>query len=191
MLYHASQTPSLSCLIPQLSNHGIPLVYLSAKRENVLVYLSNAVEKYCRETGFSHQGTFRKWGSYGFAADGLLQLDEYYPGATEETYRGVSGYLYGVEDPGTLESLPDIPFVFTSAAPLKVASCEWIPDAYEALLQAAEEGKIHLTRYEDNSREKLDWIERSIRQEYCQSQDHPEYRAFLKSKFGFLRSLEP
>ena len=49
MYYHASKTAGLVCLEPRVSNHGIPLVYLSSKRENVLVYLSNAVEKFCRE----------------------------------------------------------------------------------------------------------------------------------------------
>ena len=52
MYYHASQTGGIRCLEPRLSQHGAPLVYFSSKRENVLVYLSNAVEKCCRETGF-------------------------------------------------------------------------------------------------------------------------------------------
>lgn len=45
MYYHASQTGGIRCLQPRVSNHRIPLVYLSAKRENVLVCLSNAMEK--------------------------------------------------------------------------------------------------------------------------------------------------
>ena len=52
MLYHASGTGGIRVLEPRRSNHGVPLVYFSRKRENVLVYLSNAIEKYCRETGF-------------------------------------------------------------------------------------------------------------------------------------------
>lgn len=43
MLYHASPTGGLTVLTPHVSNHGRPLVYFSKKRENVLVYLSNAV----------------------------------------------------------------------------------------------------------------------------------------------------
>lgn len=54
MFYHASPVKGLTQLEPRISNHGIPLVYFSRKRKNVLVYLSNAVEKYCRETGFCH-----------------------------------------------------------------------------------------------------------------------------------------
>ena len=78
MYYHASQTGNILCLAPRLSQHGAPLVYFSSKRENVLVYLSNAVEKCCRETGFSHTGRWSKWGTLrvyrtrDFAAGGIL-----------------------------------------------------------------------------------------------------------------------
>lgn len=50
MFYHASPVKGLAQLELRTSNHAIPLVYFSRKRENVLVCLSNAVEKYCRET---------------------------------------------------------------------------------------------------------------------------------------------
>ena len=56
MYYHASSVKGITQLTPQSSNHGIPLVYFSTKRENVLVYLSNSIEKYCVETGFSYNG---------------------------------------------------------------------------------------------------------------------------------------
>ena len=45
MFYHASQIEGITTLEPRVSNHDIPLVYFSTKRENVLVYLSNAIEK--------------------------------------------------------------------------------------------------------------------------------------------------
>ncbi|MDY4669895.1 MAG: hypothetical protein SO415_07875 [Oliverpabstia sp.] len=80
MYYHASAVGNLSELQPRISNHGIPLIYFSKKRENVLVYLSNAVEKYCKETGFAYTGTWKKWGPYGFDPDGIIRLEEYYPG---------------------------------------------------------------------------------------------------------------
>ena len=38
MYYHASSVKGITQLTPQSSNHGIPLVYFSTKRENVLVY---------------------------------------------------------------------------------------------------------------------------------------------------------
>ena len=58
MFYHASQTAGIKTLKPRISNHDKPLVYFSSKRENTLVYLSNAVEKFCHETGISHDGPY-------------------------------------------------------------------------------------------------------------------------------------
>ena len=49
MYYHASNVKGIEIIEPRVSNHGIPLIYFSKKRENVLVYLSNAVEKYCKD----------------------------------------------------------------------------------------------------------------------------------------------
>ena len=56
MFYHVSKTADIKVLEPRISNHNLPLVYFSTKRENVLVYLSNAIEKYCKETGYVHNG---------------------------------------------------------------------------------------------------------------------------------------
>lgn len=81
MYFHASQTADIEYLEPRISNHGIPLLYFSAKRENTLVYLSNAIEKYCRETGYVHHGKWTKWGSYGFTKEGILRLEEYWSNA--------------------------------------------------------------------------------------------------------------
>ena len=62
MYYHASSIGNIKTLEPRISNHGIPLIYFSKKRENVLVYLSNAIEKYCKETSFEYEGIWQKWG---------------------------------------------------------------------------------------------------------------------------------
>ena len=190
MLYHASQTPDIKQLTPHISNHGKPLVYFSSKPENVLVYLSNAVEKYCREKGFPHGGSFHKWGPYGFTKDGLLCLDEYWPNALKETYMGVSGYIYTVSRSDFFAPMQDIPFAFTSTRPVPVLSCEFIPDAYQALLSAANEGKIILTPYDRNNPRKLDWIKAVITEEYEKSQDSPEYRFFLREHVDFLHSSQ-
>ena len=55
MYYHASATGGIQYLKPQISNHKIPLVYFSLKRENALIYLSNAVEKYITARGINGQ----------------------------------------------------------------------------------------------------------------------------------------
>lgn len=181
MFYHASPTHCIEVLEPRVSNHGKPLVYLSKKRENVLPYLSNAVEKYCRETGFPHEGPWYKWGSYGFF-EGKLRIDEYWPNALEETYKGVSGYIYAAETVPGREELKGIPDAVITSEPVPVTGCKYVPDAYEALLIAAELGQIFIRRYEQLPEKMLAWIESSIKQQY-EAADMPTYRHFLKGKF--------
>ena len=183
MLYHASPFGGLTELRPHISNHGIPLLYLSQKRENTLVYLSNAVEKYCRETGFTYHGPWKKWGPYGFTEDGRQRLEEYYPNALEETYRGVSGYIYTVAQVTKCGPSVQIPDTVTSWAAVPVAGCEFVPDAWEAILQAEREGLVVLRRYAEATEKELQWNYMTVREEYRQAEDHPEYRHFLRAKF--------
>ena len=183
MFYHASQTGGISQLEPKVSNHGIPLVYLSRKRENTLVYLSNAVERHCRETGFAWDGPWQKWGPYGFGTDGRLRLEEYYPDATERTYKGVSGYIYECEVVADSGFDPQIPDAVSSSDPVDVACVEFVPDAYEAILQAEREGLITILRYGELSERMRDWVRATAREEYARTTGHPEYRHFLRDMF--------
>ena len=186
MFYHASPVGGIKILEPRVSNHDIPLIYLSKKRENVLVYLSNAVEKYCKETGFSHSGKWTKWGPYGFQ-NGIQRIEEYYPNALKDTYQGVSGYIYSAGELELYDFPLEIPDTAVSDKPITVTHCEFVPDAYEAILAAEREGLITVLRYEDNSKAQLEWIERTSRQEYEKAVDQPEYRHFLEGKFPFVK----
>ena len=186
MYYHASQTEGIKVLEPRISEHGKPLIYFSKKRENVLVYLSNAVEKYCRENGFEYEGKYQKWGPYGFKEDGKLRLEEYYPNALKETYQGVSGYIYSVDDLKKTEMDIPIPDVVCSSEAVEVNSIEYVYDAYEEILKAEKDGLIRLRRFEEMSEKERRWIKKTVREEYENSYDHPEYRYFLREKFPDL-----
>ena len=185
MLYHASQTPDITVLEPRVSNEGVPRVYFSDKRENVLVYLSNAVEKICREDGFSHTGKWQKWASYGFTKDGRLQFQEYWEDALADTYRGVSGYIYTVERTDAVVPFEKIPNSFWTEKPQRVVSAEYVPDALEALLEAEREGKIDILRYADLPAKMREWLYRTIFDEYRGAA--PDYRYFLEWKFPCVR----
>ena len=184
MYYHASPVQGITRLEPRVSNHGIPLIYFSRKRENVLVYLCNAVEKYCRETGFAWGGPWQKWGPYGFTKDGRQCLQEYYPNAMERTYKGVSGYIYRAEeitDSGFEVKILD---AATSSLPVPVTGVEFVSDAWEAILQAERDGLIVIQRYEEMPDRMREWNIRTIREEYAAAADHPEYRHFLRGCFA-------
>ena len=186
MFYHASQVKDIKELEPRISNHGVPLIYFSKKRENVLVYLSNAVEKYCKETGFEYSGTWSKWGPYGFEKDGRQRLEEYYPDALEKTYKGVPGYIYQANHIEISDFEVQIPDAATSRLAVRVDGCEFVPDAYEAILEAEKKGLITILRYHEMPDRMREWISRTIKQEYEAMQGHPEYRHFLKGNFPSL-----
>lgn len=188
MYYHASQIGNIRILEPRVSNHNIPLIYFSTKRENVLVYLSNAVEKHCKETGFAHSGKWHKWASYGFESDGTLRLDEYYPNAVRDTYEGVHGYVYSADYVCENESSINIINAVSSSQPVTVSNVEFIEDAYSEILNAEKAGLIKIRRYEDMSESMLAWIEKTILNEYAQAVNEPDYRYFLKAKFDFIKS---
>ena len=184
MYYHASQVNGITQLEPRISNHGIPLIYFSTKRENVLVYLSNAIEKYCRETGFPYDGFWQKWGPYGFERDGRLRLEEYYPNALESAYRGVAGYIYSAENVVDSGFEVQIPNAVTSSVPVQVTGAEYVPDAYDAILQAERDGLITILRYEEMPDRMKEWNRKTIREEYEAAKNHPEYRHFLEGNFS-------
>jgi len=186
MYYHASQTANIKVLEPRISNHNIPLIYFSTKRENVLVYLSNAIEKYCKETGFVYEGNWKKWGSYGFEPDGTLRLEEYYPDAIKDTYKGVSGYIYYTDNIVNIQDNIQISNAVTTSENVHVDGCEFIEDAYLEIMKAADKGLIRIQKYEDMSDKKIVWIEDIIKREYEEAGEHPEYRHFLKGKFEFV-----
>lgn len=189
MFYHASQIGGITILEPRISNHNTPLVYFSAKRENVLVYLSNAVEKFCKETGFIHNGKWHKWASYGFDIDGTLRLDEYYPNAIEDTYKNVSGYIYSAEVIDEYEDNFNIIDAVATPKSVAVTNIEFVEDAYLEILKAVDTGLIKIRRYEDMDNKMLDWIETTIKKEYTEATNEPDYRYFLKAKFSFLKNL--
>lgn len=186
MYYHASPIGTIKILEPQISNHNIPLIYFSTKRENVLVYLSNAIEKFCKETGFSHNGKWHKWASYGFESDGTLRIDEYYPNAIEDTYKGVSGYIYYTDMISEPDNKINISNVAVSSVPVTVKGVEFVEDAYLEILKAYKEGLIKIRKYEDMNDGMLSWIQKTIVNEYNEANNELEYRYFLKAKFNFI-----
>ena len=184
MFFHASSVKGIELLEPRNSNHNIPLIYFSEKRENVLVYLSNAVEKFCKETGFAYSGIWHKWASYGFDSNGILTLDEYYPNALIETYKGVSGYIYSAEYVNNSGDNIGVPNVVTSREAVKVSGCEFVEDAYDEIIKAEANDLIRVTRFEQLNEAKMNWIANTIKREYENAIDHPEYRYFIVKKFG-------
>lgn len=187
MYYHASQTKNIKVLEPRISNHNKAWIYFSNKKENTLVYLSNAVEKFCKENNFEYDGIWSKWASYGFTKDGILEIQEYYPNATYETYKGVSGYICSVKEIPGIEKQEDIPNAFHTCENVNIFDCEYIDDAYEKIQEEIQNGNIKLVKYDDFIKLNKEWLYKVIQKEYDEAIDHPEYRFFLINKFPFIK----
>ena len=185
--YHASQQKDINVLEPRISNHNKPLIYFSTKKENVLVYLSNAIEKYCKETNYKYDGIYSTWGPYGFTEKGIFEFQEYYPNALEETYKGISGYIYKTSDIPNIKPLQEIKDVYITDTNTKVEDVEYIKDTYEEILKYESLGLIKIIRYEEFIKYKKEWLYNIIQKEYDEATDHPEYRYFLKNKFPFIK----
>lgn len=189
MYFHASQIGKIKTLEPRISNHNIPLIYFSDKRENVLVYLSNAVEKVCKEGRFTFDGLWYKWGSYGFEKDGRLRFEEYYPNALEDTYKGIGGYIYSFSKIDPYPKLDiKIPNTFITAQKTTVDNCEFIPDAYNEMINAEANGLITILRYNEfiSNIKRREWLKKTIIDEYRNNSAHPDYRFFLESRFSAI-----
>ena len=189
MYFHASQIGKIKTLEPRISNHNIPLIYFSDKRENVLVYLSNAVEKVCKEGRFTFDGLWYKWGSYGFEKDGRLRFEEYYPNALEDTYKRIGGYIYSCNKIDPYPKLDiKIPNTFITAQKTTVDNCEFIPDAYNEMINAEANGLITILRYNEfiSNIKRREWLKKTIIDEYRNNSAHPDYRFFLESRFSAI-----
>ena len=189
MYFHASQIGKIKTLEPRISNHNIPLIYFSDKRENVLVYLSNAVEKVYKEGRFTFDGLWYKCGSYGFEKDGRLRFEEYYPNALEDTYKGIKGYIYSCSKIDPYQKLDiKIPNTFITAQKTTVDNCEFIPDAYNEMINAEANGLITILRYNEfiSNIKRREWLEKTIIDEYRNNSTHPDYRFFLESRFSAI-----
>lgn len=73
-----------------------------------------------------------------------------------------------------------------SAGRILVECAEYIPDAYDCLMEAVEEGEIILQKYEDLSEASLQWIHQTMMKEYETASE--EYQYFLRNHFAFLQS---
>ncbi len=87
-----------------------------------------------------------------------------------------------------------IPDAATSRSPVRVDGCEFVPDAYDAILEAEKKGLITILRYDEMPDKMREWNIRTIKEEYEAAKYHPEYRHFLKGNFpdiiGLIRSKE-
>lgn len=133
ILYHASDVEGIKTLRPQVANHKNAYVYLSAKREDVLIYLVNPVRKFCMDNNIppDNGGGWHRFATRRFngKVDIFLEL---WPNEFEEIYGRTPSYFYKVEknddcEPLNARELPSTSF-YVCKKPIAVKSVEVIAD---------------------------------------------------------------
>ena len=131
--YHGSPTGGLTVLRPHLSEHGRPLVYLSASKPVAAFYL-------CKRPYM--------WYTYGFDPDGTPVYTEAFPGQLRGFYGGLPGYLYTCKGDFSVSELKGIPTAAVSTETVPVSACEPVDDALSLLQGYESAGLLRLRHYE-------------------------------------------
>ena len=142
ILYHASPTPGLTVLKPSVTEFfGKPRqVCLTSLKPMALMY-----------------GVKRFEYTYGYAKDGGLVYEEYFPGALEESYGGKSASLYVCSWREDMAAA-SIPNEYATPEEVPVEEEILIPDLLEALLAEERSGTLKIVRWAELPDAKREWI---------------------------------
>lgn len=142
--YHCSPTEGLTILEPRKpeSFEKIKSVYMTTSLPMALMYGIRNFEY-----------------SYGYAKEGQIYYEEYFPNALEVLYRGKSASLY-LCDPESV-STTTIPNEVLSDTFVPIISETRIPDVCEALLELERLGTLVIHRHHELPPGVLDWIRRA------------------------------
>lgn len=107
----------------------------------------------------------------------------------EDTYKGIEGYIYSCSKIDQYQKLNiKIPNTFITAQKTAVDNCEFIPDAYNEMINAEANGLITILRYNEfiSNIKRREWLKKTIIDEYRNNRAHPDYRFFLESRFSSI-----
>ena len=147
ILYHGSNIIGLNQLEPMQADHDRPYAYMTTIEAVAALYLCNAVEKPYY------------WFPYGFDESGDIPIyHELYSDALRNVSEGKSGCIYVVNaNEGQYIPFKNIPCARLGIVTLNVIDRIEVPNAYNLLQGYIHNGKLKVSRYEDKSKEQLEW----------------------------------
>jgi len=174
--FHGSNVPNLTVLRPQVSEHGMPLVYLTTNPVIAALYTVHPVEK-----PYS-------WYPYGFSGTTPVYT-EYYPDALRDIYGGKMGYIYHsrCEVELSLDNPTAIGCALVSRKPILVDGYTAVTDVYESLLEYERAGKLIVRRYETLSEKQKAFAEKMLLEEIQKhklKEKDCDYSRFLQARFA-------
>ena len=174
--FHGSNVSGISVLEPHVSEHGMPLVYLTTNPVIAALYSVRPVER-----PYS-------WYPYGFSGTTPVYM-EYYPGAMKDVYGGKTGYIYHsrCEVELSLENPTPIGCALVSRKPVPVDGYTAMADVYESLLEYERAGKLIVRRYETLSDKQKAFAEKMLLEEIQKhglKEKDCDYSRFLQERFA-------
>ena len=142
--YHCSPVSGIKCLEPR---H--PLLFDKPAR----VYMTTLYPMALMYGVQNYEYT------YGYAPEGMIRFEEYFPNELEVLYKGRSASLY-ICQPEAVETTR-IPNEAVSDKVVPVLEEIWIPDVYEALLEQERLGNLLIRRYHEQSERMKAWIRKT------------------------------
>lgn len=172
MLYHGSYLGGLTVIAANSRSHttGKPVAYFTESRAYALVCCRPPEENFV---------------TAGIGKDGRLHYFERFPDQLNVMYDGKVGYLYSVEQSGTMTPASK-PQAYESETDVPVRSCERVENVYAALLEELRKGTMILHRYEDIAPEEQKQNAIEIRDSLLNDPISKRYRAFLIEHFKDL-----
>ena len=174
--FHGSSVSGLQELKPQVSEHGMPLVYLTSNPVVAALYTVRPVEK-----PFS-------WYPYSFSGTTPVYT-EYYPDALRDIYRGKMGFIYRsrCEVELSLDDPTSVGCALVSRKPVTVDGYTCLADVYEALLEYERAGTLIIKRYETLTEKQRGLFEKMLTEEIQKhklKETDCDYGRFLQERFA-------
>lgn len=144
ILYHGSCVGGLTELMPFLSEHQKPYVYLSSNPVVALLYAVKPVPK-----PFSFY-------PYGFS-DGKVVYSEYFVDCFKKIYKGKTGFLYECEVDESTQNATVINCAYTTESPVKVCNYTQIDDIYEKFIEYKIEGLFDIKPFDRVPEKEMDF----------------------------------
>jgi len=174
-------------LVPSISTHGSPYVYLTTNYEVALIYTVRTVEQFYSKLRIPKPTDCYTFYPYGFNKNGKLVIHEYYPDAFDDIYGKQSGYVYTCTTPSDCHNPTNIGCALVSSQSVSVLDCVYVADVGETLLRAEREGKLIIMRYDQTPQSTRQVLDDMIRQDIKSAQEsNSDNLIYFRSKFPHL-----
>ena len=176
--YHGSSVSGINKLEARsiLHNTEEKVVYLTDSIPYAIYYIWDA----------EHNGVNGKHVT-GWVKNGIAYYEEQFPDQLKTFYKGVSGYLYCIEDNINVKPMENRDNLYYSTNDVLVTEVVQIVDVYEELLKYEAEGKFVVLRYNEQTVERqnelVDLIAEAIIRENFYAEDKKQ-QEFMKKHFS-------